>query len=127
LHRIAVSLGLSLLGVVGVAVTFPYLFFVIGSRIPFIPTSAWLLLGVLSIVVRVNILCNSVFAIGNDLRHYVEAAVALVLAAGCQLFLGDSLGIYTPIVTSFLPIVLVLNVRPALSALRFLNGRFEHA
>ncbi len=122
-RRIAISLGLSSLAIALVAISFPYLFLIIGSNVPFVPIPAWLLLGGLSIAVRVSILCNSVFAIGNDLRHYFSAVAALAISAIGLILLRDSYGVYTPIITCFVPIVLLLNVRPFLSAYRFLSNK----
>jgi len=77
---------------------------------------AWLLLGGLSLIVRFDVLCCAVSAIGNQMVFYWGMAAAAAISAGALLLLGNAWGVYTPIITSTIPLLLILNLRPALLA-----------
>ena len=121
-QRMAYTLVLNAAGVLTAAVALPILLELIGSKIDFIPSVAWLLLGGLSLIVRFDVLCCAVSAIGNQMVFYWGMAAAAAISAGALLLLGNAWGVYTPIITSTIPLLLILNLRPALLARSILKS-----
>jgi O-antigen/teichoic acid export membrane protein len=115
-QRMGYTLALTAAGVVFGSVAIPFLLQLIGAKIDSIPVDAWLLLGGLTLLLRFDVLCCAVSAIGNQMVFYWDMAAAAVISAVVLLLLGNSWGIYTPIITSTLPLVLILNFRPARKA-----------
>jgi hypothetical protein len=115
-QRMGYTLALTAAGVVFGSVAIPFFLQFMGAKIDFIPVDAWLLLGGLTLLLRFDVLCCSVSAIGNEMVYYWDTAAAAVISAGVLLLLGNSWGIYTPIITSTIPLVLILNFRPARKA-----------
>jgi O-antigen/teichoic acid export membrane protein len=121
-QRMAYTLVLTAAGVLTAAVALPILLELIGSKIDFIPSVAWLLLGGLSLIVRFDVLCCAVSAIGNQMVFYWGMAAAAAISAGALLLLGNAWGVYTSIITSTIPLLLILNLRPALLARSILKS-----
>ena len=121
-QRMGITLALTAVGVSCGAVAIPLLLQLIGAKIDFIPVQAWILLGGVSLVLRFDILCCAVSATGNQMVFYWDMAVAALISAGALLLLGNSWGIYTPIITSTIPLVVILNFRPALKARSILRS-----
>jgi hypothetical protein len=109
-------------GVLVGAVAIPILLQLIGAKIEFIPVEAWLLFGGLSLILQFDFLCCAVSATGNQLIFYYEMGIATAVSAGLLLLFGNSWSIYTPIITSTIPLLLILNFRPVLKARSILNS-----
>jgi hypothetical protein len=115
-QRMGYTLTLTAAGVVFGSVAIPFFLQFMGAKIDFIPVDAWLLLGGLTLLLRFDVLCCSVSAIGNEMVYYWDMAAAAGISAVILLLLGNSWGIYTPIITSTIPLVLILNFRPVRKA-----------
>ena len=111
-QRIVVSMLLSAVGVVCVAIFLPYLLSFVDSNIAFISTKAWLLLGFLTLFIRFDVLCCAVSATGNNMVFYWDMLVACILSGFMIYFLRDEWGVFTPILTSTVPLIIILNTRP---------------
>jgi uncharacterized membrane protein len=120
-QRMGYSLALTAAGVGFGSVAIPFLLQLIGAKIGFIPVDAWLLLGGLTLLLRFDVLCCAVSATGNQMVYYWDMAAAAVISAVALLLLGNSWSIYTPIITSTIPLVLILNFRPIRQARLILN------
>jgi len=114
--RMALVMSLMLVGVLAGALVFPFLLQLIGSNLVFIPVSAWLLLGGFTLIIRFNVLCCAVRATGNEMIYYWEMGLAAICSAVALILLGNLWGVYTPIVTSTLPLIIILNFGPARKA-----------
>jgi hypothetical protein len=117
LHRIvrartAIALGLLAAGVIGFGVMIPFALEFIESNIPYISLDAWFLLGGLTLLQRFNVLSCAVSAVGNEIIYYREAMIATVLGALTLLVLKNVWGVYTPILTSILPPLIIMNIGP---------------
>ena len=121
LERASFTLGLTLLGILAGGLLFPFAMNFIESSISFVSTSAWFLLGALTLLMRFNILCCAVSAIGNEMVFYWDMALAAVISAGALLMLSNSWGVFTPILTSTIPLILILNFRPVFKARSILS------
>ena len=121
-QRMGYTLALTAAGVGFGSVAIPLLLQLIGAKIDFIPIDAWLLLGGLTLILRFDVLCCAVSATGNQMVFYWDMAAAAIISAVVLLLLGNSWGIYTPIITSTLPLVLILNFRPARKARSILSS-----
>jgi hypothetical protein len=119
--RIALVLSLMLVGVLSGALVFPFLLQLIGSNLAFIPVTAWLLLGGLTLIIRFDVLCCAVRATGNEMIYYWEMGLAAICSAIALILLGNLWGVYTPIITSTLPLIIILNFGPARKARNTLN------
>jgi O-antigen/teichoic acid export membrane protein len=120
-QRMGYTLALTAAGVGFGSVAIPLLLQLIGAKIDFIPIDAWLLLGGLTLILRFDVLCCAVSATGNQMVYYWDMAAAAVISAVALLLLGNSWSIYTPIITSTIPLVLILNFRPIRQARLILN------
>ena len=114
LVRTRMIMVLSLMAAIflGGAIFFPFALQIIGSKLTFIPVEAWLLLGGLTLLLRFDVLCCAVSAIGNEMVYYWEMAIASLLSAIIMFFLRNKLGVYGPILISVLPMLLLFNVGP---------------
>ena len=121
LERASFTLGLTLLGILTGGLLFPFAMDFIESSISFVSTSAWFLLGALTLLMRFNVLCCAVSAIGNEMIYFWEMTAAAVISAGALLMLSNSWGVFTPILTSTIPLILILNFRPVFKARSILS------
>jgi O-antigen/teichoic acid export membrane protein len=111
-ERMAYTFLLTAAGVLSGALILPLLLQQMGAKIEFIPISAWLLLGGLTLILRFDVLCCAVSAIGNQMIYYWRMAIATGLTAFAVFLLKNEWGIYGPILASILPVVLLLNIGP---------------
>ena len=111
-QRILVSLLLLAVGIVSVGLFLPIFLDFISSNVNFLDFRIWLLFGVLTIVVRFNVFCCAICAIGNEVIYHWELITAAALSSVIMLVLEDKLGFYGPILVSSLPILLILNKGP---------------
>ncbi len=122
-QRVIFTLTLTATGIAFGAMALPELLQLIGAKITFIPVRAWLVLGILTLIVRFDVLCCGVSAIGNQMVYYWDMAAAAVVSGLTFLLLGNSWGVYTPILLSTVPLVLILNFRPALRVKSILKNK----
>lgn len=120
--RAAISLGLTFIGICVAAIGFPLALDLIDANLEFIPVQAWLLFGLLTMLVRFDLLCCAVSAIGNEMIYYWEMAAAAVLSCLAIFLIQNQLGFYGPILASMLPVVLILNVGPFFKAKQILQS-----
>ena len=123
LERASFTLGLTLLGILAGGLLFPFAMDFIESSISFVSTSAWFLFGALTLLMRFNILCCAVSAIGNEMIYFWEMALAACFSGLALMMVQNQINIYGPILTSMLPLVLILNFGPALRAKQILQPK----
>ncbi|GHC06839.1 hypothetical protein [Cerasicoccus arenae] len=112
LKRGGLSLLLLLLGIIAFGVVLSPILELIGSNMQFISRPAWFLLGLLVLVVRFDVFCTLVCAVGNEMVFYWDVAVAALVGLACLFIIQNQLGYYGPILASLLPNILILNWRP---------------
>lgn len=122
--RIGYSLILTSLGILVAAVALPFLMNLIGSKVPFIPMNAWLLLGGLILVQRFDILCCAVSATGNRMIYYWECAIAALLGAVVLYIIKGTWGIHTPILTAIFPGLILMNIGPLRESAKILQQKY---
>jgi hypothetical protein len=111
-RRMGISISLLALGVLVGGFLFPFLMKFIGSNVAFIPLDLWLLLGGLTLIIRFNIFCGGVAAVGNEIIFFWQPALAAIVGAVCVFLIGEQLGMLAPILASTLPLILLVNFGP---------------
>lgn len=121
IRRGGISLILLAVGICCFGIGFPFALNFIGANMIFIPLDAWFVFGILTLVSRFNTFCCAVSAIGNEMIYYWETAIAALLGLGSLYLLQNQWGVYGPILSSLLPLALVLNVGPFFKAHKILK------
>ena len=111
-QRMGYTLALTAVGVIFGSLAIPLLLQLIGANIDFIPMEAWLLLGGLTLILRFDVLCCAVSAIGNHIVFYWEMAFATGLATLASLLVKNEWGVYGPVLASVVPLLIMLNIKP---------------
>jgi hypothetical protein len=117
----ALTFGLMAVGILAFGAVIPFFLEFIGSNIPYIPLEAWLLLGGLILIQRFDILCCAVSATGNEMIYYWEAAFAALIGALGLFYFKNTWGVYTPILTSILPGLILMHIGPVKKSAELLN------
>lgn len=121
LLRAGSSLGLLILAVLGFGLLAPLLMEQIEAEVTLLDRWAWFTLSGLMVVQRFNILCTGLRAVGNELVFYWDMCAGAALGVLCILFIQNEWGVYGPILSSLVPTILILNVRPLLMVLQDLR------
>jgi hypothetical protein len=112
---VVVSMGLTAVGILSAGVVFPVLLDLVGANIQFLGLNSWLVFGALTLLARLCVWSCSISAIGNEIILYWEAILSAILSAMLLVATGvflDDIQPVVPIITSTLPLLIFLNVKP---------------
>jgi len=123
--RISLSLGLTAVGFIFCGLAAPFIMDLVGSNIKFIPLPAWLLMTALTLIIRFDVMSAAVCGLGNHILFHIDLLAAALLTIGCTYLIKDTLGIYGPILTMSLPIIVILNKRPYTEVVTQFKNHFE--
>lgn len=112
-QRMRIALSLIAVGCLLAALIVPELLGLIGSNVSFIPLHIWLILGAFMLISRFNLLSMLVASVGNQIFFYWRSLIATGLGVFVLLLWGRGLGWYGPIIASYVPLLILLNVAPA--------------
>lgn len=114
-RSIICSMCIASVGIILAGAMLPFFLVLVGSNICFLNLDTWLIFGYLSMLVRLLVWTCSISAIGNNVIFYWEALLSSCISISSLLlcaYFQDQISPLTPILTSLLPFIIILNLKP---------------